>query len=205
MKKIINRTQRIGAYVLATAMAASLSVTAIAAQPAETAEAPAAQTLSQRAPGGMGFGRGQSGEMPQPNGERPAGKTGRGGYSQAIESVEDEATREKLTALQEKLAAAMQAERAAKDDDTADHDALREAVKEAREALEEALADAGVTVQRGARPGMNGEIPPEKPEGEAPAGEGETPPEKPADDSEPAKGLFGRWFGNLFGGAGSNA
>ena len=40
MKKITNRTQRIGAYVLATAMAASLSVTAIAAQPAETAEAP---------------------------------------------------------------------------------------------------------------------------------------------------------------------
>ncbi len=247
MKQIIKRTQRIGAYVLATAMIAGLSVTAIAAAPEENeAASPPAQVIEQRADGGMNgrpgsFGDRQKGEerkldeespfetpdgeAPEQMGERPEGRSNRsapdgeipetggkmngkhGGFEDAIEAVEDEATREKLTALQEAVHEAMDAEHTAKQNGE-DTEALREAVKAAREALEAALSDAGIEVQQGrmSRGAPDSEIPPEKQNGEKP--DTVTPPEKSAESGETAGSggmldQFGEkardWLHNIFG------
>ena len=115
-------------------------------------------------------------QPPEINGER------KHPISDAIESLEDGEVKDSLLELAEAVDAAREAEMAARKAGETDLSSYEEAVKAAQETLMAALQDAGIEMQEahmerdngnfGGRPqprmnnGINGQQPPEKPEGD---------------------------------------
>lgn len=117
---------------------------------------------------------------PEMNGER------KDPFSEAIAALEDSETKDTLLALEEAVNTAIEAEMAAREAGEEDLSSYQEAVKTAQEALMTALQEAGIEIKVPADMGLNGGM---KFNGQQPRMNnginGQQPPEKPEGDLQP--------------------
>ena len=202
-----NMKKRIAAVALALVMVVAFSATAFAEGPQggpnQGTEMGSAPQGGMRMNGQPKDNFNQNGQQPpeKPEGEddmtppddgkapmddkagRPGGMDPMNQILTAVSELEDDSVRENLEALLQAQLEAIEAERTAADEEA--RAAAAEAVAAAQDALNAALAEAGIEVNMDAP--MDGQEPPEKPEGDedrTPPADGQRPPEKPEGEDD---------------------